>query len=62
MQCFKCGDKGHKKWKCPKMKERKRKKEVTPPQEVWKKVKEHCGARRLSLRGTVMSMEGWTMQ
>jgi len=57
--CFKCGEKGHKKWECPKMKEKRREEKAAPPQEVWKKVKEHCGARGLPPRGAVMSMEGW---
>jgi len=33
VKCLGCGKKGHKKWECPKMKER-RKVEVASPQEV----------------------------
>jgi len=36
-----------------------RKKEVALPQEVWEKVKKHCGAKGLPPRGAVMSMEEW---
>ena len=35
---------------------------MVPPQNIWKKVKEHCGAKALPLRGVRMSMEGWTMR
>ena len=59
-QCFRCGEKGHKKWECPK-RNKKRREEAAPPQEVWKKIKEHCGVKRLLPRGAVMSIEGWTM-
>ena len=40
VRCFRCGEKGHKKWECPQMKERKRE-EMAPLHEVWRKVKEH---------------------
>ena len=59
--CFGCGKKEHKKWNCPQKKERRRE-EAVPPQEVWGKIKEHCGAKGLLPRGAVMSMEGWTMR
>ena len=59
VKCFGCGEKGHKKWECPNMRRRKQE-EVAPPQEVWKKVKEHSGARGLPPRGAAMCMEGWT--
>jgi len=55
--CFGCGKKEHKKWNCPQKKERRRE-EAVPPQEVWGKIKEHCGAKGLLPRGAVMSMEG----
>jgi len=58
-KCFGCGEKGHKKWECPNMRKRKQE-EVAPPQEVWKKVKEHSEARELPPRGAAMCMEGWT--
>ena len=29
-RCFKCGEEGHKKWKCPKKEERRRKKKAVP--------------------------------
>jgi len=59
MKCFACGEKGHKKWECPK---RSKSKEVAPPREIWEKVKKHSGARGLPPRGARMSMEGWTTQ
>jgi len=58
VQCFKCGKEGHKKWECPKMKEERRKKQR---KQMWKEMKEHCGARGLFPRGAVMSMERWMM-
>jgi len=58
VRCFGCGEEGHKKWECPKRKKRKRE-EVAPLRKVWKKVKEHSGARELPPRGAVMYMEGW---
>ena len=60
-QCFRYGKEGHKKWECPKRNKR-RKKEVAPPQKVWEKIKQHCEAKGLPPRGAVMSMEGWIMQ
>ena len=57
MRCFKYGEKEHKKWECPKTKERKRK-EVVPPQGVWEKVKEHYGTKGLPPREAAMSMKG----
>jgi len=59
VRCFRCGEEEHKKWECPKVKERRKKKEAVPLREVWKKVKEHCGARELPPREAVMSMKGW---
>ena len=59
MKCFACGEKGHKKWECPK---RSKSEEVAPPREIWEKVKKHSGARGLPPRGARMSMEGWTTQ
>jgi len=61
-QCFKCGEKEHKKWECPRSRERKRKEKVAPLQNMWRKVKEHSGVKGLSLRGAKMSMKGWTMK
>jgi len=58
VKCFECGEKGHKKWECPNMRRRKQE-EAAPPQEVWKKVKEHSGVRGLPPRGAAMCMEGW---
>ena len=37
-------------------------KEVTPRQEVWEKVKKHCGVKGLPPREVVMSMEGWMIK
>jgi len=61
VKCFQYGKEGHKKWKCPQKKERRRE-EAAPLQEVWSKIKQHCGAKELSPRGAVMSRKGWTMQ
>ena len=61
VKCFACGEKGHKKWECPRKNERSRKKEVAPPQDVWEKVKLHSSAKGLPPRETRMSMEEWTM-
>jgi len=58
IKCFGCGEKGHKKWECPNMKKNKEK--AVPLQEVWKKVKEHSGAKGLPPRGAAICMEGWT--
>ena len=57
---FKYREERHKKWECPRNRERKREEEAAPPCEVWKKVKEHCGARGLPPRGAAMYMEEWT--
>ena len=46
VRCFRYEEKGHKKWKCLKMKEEKREK-VAPLQEVREKIKQHCGAKGL---------------
>ena len=59
VKCFGCGKEGHKKWKCPQKKERKRE-EVALPRKIWEKVKEHSRVRGLPLRGAAMCMEGWT--
>jgi len=37
IRCFRCDEQGHKKWECPKKNERKRE-EVAPLPNVWKKV------------------------
>jgi len=58
-QCFRYGEEGHKKWKCPQRKERRREK-AAPAYKVWKRVKENSGARELPPRGAAMCMEGWT--
>jgi len=59
VKCFGCREKGHKKWECPNIK-KKRQEVAAPPQEVWKKMKEHSEARGLPSREARMSMEGWT--
>jgi len=59
MQCFKCEEKGHKKWECSKGRDIKREEEKAPAPEVWSKVREHSGAKGLPPRGAVMSMVGW---
>jgi len=55
VRCFKCGEQGHKKWEC---KKKEVKKEVALPQNVWKKIREHCGAKGLPPRGAKMSIKG----
>ena len=62
MKCFGCGEEGHKKWECPRKKERNKSEEAAPPREVWKRVKLHSCAKGLPPRGAKMSMEGWTTQ
>ena len=62
VKCFACGEKGHKKWECPRKRERRISKEAKPPREVWEKVKVHLRAKGLPPRGARMSMEGWTTQ
>ena len=57
VKCFGCGEKGHKKWECPR---RRKQEEAVPPREVWEKVKEHSRAKGLPPRGAAMCMEGWT--
>jgi len=59
VKCFGCGEEGHKKWKCPRKKERSKSEEVASPREVWEKVKLYSGAKGLPLRGAKMSVEGW---
>jgi len=59
VKCFGYGGKGHKKWECPRKKERSRSEKVASPREVWEKVKLHSGAKGLPPRGAEMSMEGW---
>jgi len=58
VKCFGCGKEGHKKWECPRKEERSKSK-VSPPWEVWEKVKLHFRAKGLPPRGAKMSMEGW---
>jgi len=60
VRCFGCGEKGHKKWECPKKRKRSRKEEVALQREVWEKVKKHSGAKGQSPRGAAICMEGWT--
>ena len=62
VRCFGCGEEGHKKWECPKKKERSKNEEAAPPREVWEKVKLHLGAKGLPPQGAKMSMEGWVMR
>jgi len=59
VKCFVCGEKGHKKWKCPRKKERSRREEATPPRDVWEKVKLYSCTKGLPSRGARMNMEGW---
>ena len=42
IKCFKCGEQGHKKWECTRKDARK---EIAPPQNVWRKIREHCEAK-----------------
>jgi len=60
VKCFGCGGEGHKKWECPKKKEKSNKEEVVPPRAVWEKVKKHSKAKKLPPRGAALCMEGWT--
>jgi len=62
VKCFGCGKKGHKKWECPRKKERSKSEETAPPREVWEKVKLHSGAKGLPPRGAKMNMEGWVIR
>ena len=62
VRCFGYGEEGHKKWECPKKKERSKNEEAAPPREVWEKVKLHLGAKGLPPQGAKMSMEGWVMR
>jgi len=48
VKCFQYGEEGHKKWECPK-KNKKRKEEMALLQNVWKKIKQHCGVKGLPL-------------
>ena len=59
VKCFECKEEGHKKWECPRRKEKVKSEEAAPPREVWEKVKLHSGAKELPPRGAKMSMEGW---
>jgi len=61
VKCFTCGEEGHKKWECPRKKERSKREEMAPPREVWEKIKLHAGAKGLPPQGAKMSMEGWVM-
>ena len=47
VRCFAYGEREHKKWECPRKKERSKNEEVAPPREVWEKVKLHSGAKGL---------------
>jgi len=58
VKCFWYGKEEHKKWECMEKKEMRRE-EVAPRQEIWEKVKKHCGVKGLPLRGVVMDMERW---
>ena len=58
MKCFWCGKEGHRKWECLEKNEM-RKKEVALRQEIWEKVKKHCGVKGLLPREVVISMKGW---
>jgi len=59
VKCFGCGEVGHKKWECRKRKEERKREDMTPPCEVWEKVKKHSGARGLPPRRAAICMEGW---
>jgi len=59
---FKCREEGHKKWECPRRKEKVKSEEVAPPRGVWKKVKLHSSTKGLPSRGAKMSMEGWVIR
>jgi len=61
VKCFTYGEEGHKKWECPRKKERSKREKMAPPREVWEKIKLHAGAKGLPLQGAKMSMEGWVM-
>jgi len=60
VKCFGCRREEHKKWECPKKKERSNKGEGAPPQAVWEKVKRHSRAKGLPPKGAAICMEGWT--
>ena len=62
VKCFRCGEKGHKRWECPQEKERSGRKEAAPPRHVWEKVKVHSHTKGLPPRGARMSIEGWITQ
>jgi len=56
VKCFRCGKQGHKKWECRRKNDRE---EVILPQNIWRRIREHCRAKGLPPRGARMSMEGW---
>ena len=60
VKCFGCGREGHKKWECPKKKERSNKREVVPLRAVWEKVKRHSRVKGLPPKRVAICMEGWT--
>jgi len=60
VRCFGCREEGHKKWECPRKREKSRKEEVASRRKVWEKVKKHSGAKGLPPREAAMCMEGWT--
>jgi len=62
VKCFGCGREGHKKWECPRKKERNKSEEAAPPREIWERVKLHSGTKGLPPRGAKMSMEEWITQ
>jgi len=59
VKCFGCGGEGHKKWECPKKKERSNKGEVAPPRAVWEKVKRHSRTKGPPPKGAAICIEGW---
>jgi len=60
VKCFACREKGHKKWECSRKNERSREEKVTPPWDIWEKVKLHSSTKGLPPRRARMSIEGWT--
>jgi len=57
VRCFRYGKQDHKKWEYTK---KNNGEEVALPQNIWRKVREHCGAKELPSREVRISMEGWT--
>ena len=60
VKCFGYEEEGHKKWECPKKKERSNKGEVAPPRAVWEKVKRHSRTKGPPLKGVAICMEDVT--